>query len=75
MDKPFIQIGKHLINMYAIVAVVETNDGLLRVITTAIRKGGTGQVFLIPAGSSADEFRRQIYPYIAMQADIEAQPE
>jgi hypothetical protein len=76
IGKPFIQIGKHLINMNAIVAVIETKDGHLRVLTTAIRKGGASQVFTIPAGENAAEFRRQIDPYIGVHAEsVESQEE
>ena len=76
IGKPFIQIGKHLINMNAIVAVIETKDGHLRVLTTAIRKGSGSQVFSIAAGENASEFRRQIDPYIGVHAEtVESQEE
>jgi hypothetical protein len=71
LTKPFILIGKHLINVNAIVAVVRQPSGALRILTTATR-AGSAYSFIVPA-EHAEEFDRQIYPCIAVHADeIEA---
>jgi len=68
LPKPFIQLGNHFINMNAIAFVIQLPNGNLRITTTAIKRGGVAHSFIVRSGTFADEFRRQIYPFIAMHA-------
>jgi len=67
ISKPFIQIGDHLVNVNAIVAVTRQQSGALRIVTTATRNG-SARTFIVPA-EHAEEFNRQIFPYISMHAE------
>jgi hypothetical protein len=76
--KSFFQIGRLTLNLSAIAFVNKLANGGLRITTTVTRKDGLPASFLIPAGEHAEEFERQLSPYIAVRASnitVEGMPD
>jgi hypothetical protein len=78
LPKSFFQIGRLTLNLSAIAFVNKLANGGLRITTTVTRKDGLPASFLIPAGEHAEEFERQLSPYIAVRASnitVEGMPD
>jgi hypothetical protein len=76
--KSFFQIGRLTVNLNAIAFIHKLANGGLRITTTVTKKDGVPASFLIPAGAHAEEFEKQLSPYIAVRASdiaVEGMPD